>query len=166
MIRDFKGISPEIAKNSYIAPSAVVIGRVKISKKASLWPGSVLRGDVERIEVKEESNIQDGTVIHTSPEYPVLIDKGVTVGHGVILHGTQIKSSVLIGMGAILLDGSVVKKESIVAAGSLVPEGKILESGWLYMGTPAVKKRRLKDSEKAMIFKRAQEYVHLAGLDE
>ncbi|MEA3505945.1 MAG: gamma carbonic anhydrase family protein [Elusimicrobiota bacterium] len=166
MIRDFKGIFPEIAQNCYVAPSAVIIGRVKIAEKASVWPGSVLRGDVERIEIKEKSNIQDGAVIHTSPGYPVLIESGVTVGHRVILHGTHIKSSALIGMGAILLDGSVVNKESIVAAGSLVPEGKTVESGWLYMGTPAVKKRELKDSEKAMIFKRAQEYVQLAGLNE
>ncbi|MDA3793379.1 MAG: gamma carbonic anhydrase family protein [Elusimicrobia bacterium] len=164
MKKDYRAATPDIAKNTYIARSAAIIGRVKISEKSSIWPGAVIRGDIEQIEIKESSNIQDGVLIHTSPDFPVIIEKNVTVGHGAVLHGCKIKSNVLIGMGAILLDGAVVEEETIVAAGSLVPEGKILQSGWLYMGSPAVKKREINDTQKEMIIKRAQEYIELAGL--
>lgn len=164
MLKAFNGDSPVIEKNAYIAETAELIGRVTIKEGASVWPQSVLRGDVEEIRVGRRTNIQDGTIIHTNYNLPVIIGDGVTVGHRVVLHGCVLGAYCLIGMGAIILDGAVVPEWTLIAAGALVPERKKLESGLLYMGVPAKPVRKISDDEKELIRKRAEEYVYLSKM--
>ncbi|MGM0441182.1 MAG: gamma carbonic anhydrase family protein [Elusimicrobiota bacterium] len=159
----FKLHTPDTKSGLYVAPSAVIIGEVTLAQKSSVWPNSVLRGDVDKIVVGKRSNIQDGTVIHTSPELPVLVGNNVTIGHRAIIHGSKVKDNSLIGMGAILLDGSEVGENTIIAAGSVVPENKKLKSGKVYMGIPATVSRSITDQEKEMINDRAVEYEKLAA---
>jgi len=161
MIIEFNGISPQIDDAAYILPGAVLIGKVSIGSGSSIWPNTVLRGDVERIEIGHYSNIQDGSLIHTNYDLPVIIGERVTVGHGVILHGCSIASHCLIGMGSVILDGVRVNSHTIVAAGAVVPENKSLDSG-VYMGIPAEKIRDVSDKEKELIKTRSMEYVELA----
>jgi len=161
MIKAFNNILPEINDSAFIDREAQLIGDVRIGKCASVWPGAVLRGDVSHIIIGENSNIQDGVIIHTNINMPVLIGKNVTIGHGVILHGCSISDFCLIGMGAIILDQAQVGRYCIVAAGSVVPEGKSLDSG-VYMGIPAKKTREITDSERKLIEDRALEYIELS----
>ncbi len=163
MIKKFQDYTPQLPPSAYVAGEALLIGRVKLGEKSSIWPGAVLRGDVEEIIIGDKTNIQDGTVIHTNYDLPSLIGSSVTVGHNVVLHGCRVGEFCLVGMGAVLLDGSSIGEYGIVGAGSVVPEGKNLEGGFVYMGIPAVKKRRITDPEKELIKKRADEYVMLAG---
>ncbi|RME80775.1 MAG: gamma carbonic anhydrase family protein [Zetaproteobacteria bacterium] len=163
MLRAFAGCAPEVAASAWIAPSAEVIGRVRVGPEASVWPQAVLRGDLEPIEIGARSNIQDGTIAHTtSGAFPVRIYEDVTVGHRAILHGCEVGPRALIGMGAILMDGVVVEPDVIVAAGALVPEGKRLKSGWLYLGVPAKPIRPLTDEERTFLRESAAHYVQLA----
>ncbi len=158
----YKERMPVIDPSAYIAPGAAVIGKVSIGSRASVWPGAVLRGDVDEIKIGEDTNIQDGAMVHTNYNMPVLIGKGVSVGHGAILHGCSVSDFCLISIGAILLDGCRAEKYCIVASGAVVPQGKTLSGGYVYMGTPAVKKRKLKDSERELIRKNAQDYLRLS----
>ncbi len=155
-------LSPDSTRGLYVAGTAVLIGSVKLKSKSSVWPNCVLRGDVEKIVIGKRTNIQDAAIIHTSPGFPTVIGNDVTVGHGAIIHGTEIRDNSLIGMGAVLLDGCKIGKNTIVAAGAVVPENKRLKSGKVYMGTPAVAVRTITGKEKTMIKSRAVEYVHLA----
>lgn len=131
----------------YLAPNVSVIGDVTLEKGASLWYGVVVRGDQASIRVGEESNIQDNAVIHVSDDLPTVVGKGVTVGHGAILHGCTIEDNCLIGMGAILLNHCVVGEDSIVAAGAVVPERMVIPPRSLVMGTPAKIRRELTQEE-------------------
>ncbi|MFH1414580.1 MAG: gamma carbonic anhydrase family protein [Elusimicrobiota bacterium] len=158
MIKELGDRRPRISESVYIDETAQVIGDVILEKNVSVWSYVVLRGNVSRIQVCENSNIQDGTIIHTNYEMPTLIGKNVTVGHGAILHGCSIKDNCLIGMGAVLLDGCEIDEFSIIAASSLVPEGRRLSSG-VYMGTPAIKVRDINHEDRSLIEKRALEYV-------
>ncbi|SMF93653.1 Carbonic anhydrase or acetyltransferase, isoleucine patch superfamily [Methylomagnum ishizawai] len=153
-VQSFHGTEPKLGAGVYIAESAVVIGDVGLGKDVSIWPTSVVRGDVNLIEIGDETNIQDGSVLHvthrsaSNPEgHPLVIGNGVTVGHRVVLHGCRIGDLCLIGIGAIIMDGAVVEERVIVGAGTLVPPGKRLESGFLYVGAPAKQVRTLKDEE-------------------
>lgn len=153
-IQNFHGMAPRLGEGVYVAESAVVIGDVALGKDASIWPMTVVRGDVNHIEIGAETNIQDGCVLHvthrseTHPEgHPLLIGNGVTVGHKVVLHGCEIGDLCLVGIGAVIMDGAVVEERVIVGAGTLVPPGKRLESGFLYVGAPARQVRTLKDEE-------------------
>ena len=139
-IRPYKGIHPVLAEGVYIDESAVIIGDVHIGKDSSVWPLTVIRGDVNHCRIGERCNIQDGSVIHlsrTRPSnpngYPTILGDNVSIGHKVMLHGCTIGNNVLIGMGAIILDGAVIEDEVLVGAGSMVTQGKRLESGDLYM---------------------------------
>lgn len=150
-------------------PRATVIGEVTLGTDASVWPGAVVRGDVNRIAIGAATNIQDGSVLHVShrgehnPEGGALvIGARVTVGHTVILHACTIEDECLIGMGSIVLDRAVIQKHVLLGAGSLVPEGKTLESGWLYLGRPAKPVRRLTGEEIAYFNYSAEHYVKLA----
>ncbi len=163
MIKKFQNYTPELPLSAYVAEEALLIGKVRLGEHSSVWPGAVLRGDVEEIIIGNKTNIQDGTVIHTNYNLPSLVGSSVTVGHGVMLHGCSVKSFCLIGMGASLLDGSSIGEYGILGAGSVVPEGKDLEGGFVYMGIPAVKKRIVTADEKEFIKKRAEEYVLLGG---
>jgi carbonic anhydrase/acetyltransferase-like protein (isoleucine patch superfamily) len=157
---------PQLAESVYLHPSAQVIGDVHIGADSSIWCNTVLRGDVNRITIGHSSNIQDlsmGHVSHKSaskPEgSPLVIGNYVTIGHGVILHGCQIGDDCLIGMGSIVMDDVVVQPGCMVGAGSLVGPGKLLESGYLYIGRPAVKVRPLTDKEVAFLRYSAEHYV-------
>lgn len=149
-----------MAESAYIEESAQVIGDVTIGEDSSVWFNGVVRGDVNHIRIGARSNIQDGSVVHvTHKTHPTVIEDDVTIGHSVTVHGCTIKSRVLIGMGAIILDGAIVEPDCVIAAGALVAEGVTIPSGWLAMGLPAKPVRELTDDEKAMLIKSAQNYV-------
>ncbi len=162
MRRTFQEASPKIHPTAFVHDSAEIIGRVVIEKDASIWPGVVLRGDIEPITIGEQSNVQDGAIAHTTRGIPAVLGKGVTIGHGAILHGTRIGDYSLIGMGAILLDGSVIGEECLVAAGALVPERAHIPPRSLVLGVPGKVTRTLKSEEIAELHKRAQDYVRYA----
>jgi carbonic anhydrase/acetyltransferase-like protein (isoleucine patch superfamily) len=161
--------APTLDAGAWVHPRATVIGEVSLGRDASVWPGAVIRGDVNSIAIGEASNIQDNSVLHVSHKTPanpaggpLIIGARVTVGHTVILHACTIGDECLIGMGSILLDRAVVEKHVLLGAGSLVPEGKILESGYLYLGRPAKMVRALTEEEIAYFSYSAQHYVALA----
>jgi len=168
MIRDFRDKSPNIGTGSYIDASAVVIGDVVLGKNCSVWPMTVIRGDINRIRIGDNTNIQDGSVLHVthrgeySPDGAELhIGNEVTVGHKVLLHGCRIGDRCLIGMGSIVADNAQVEDQVIIGSGSLVPPGKRLESGYLYFGNPVVQKRALSAREIEYLVYVAQHYVSL-----
>jgi carbonic anhydrase/acetyltransferase-like protein (isoleucine patch superfamily) len=163
------GIAPQLAPGAWVHPRATVIGEVSLGADASVWPGAVIRGDVNGIRIGDASNIQDGSVLHVSHKTPanpaggpLVVGARVTVGHTVILHACTIEDECLIGMGSIVLDRAVVRKHVLLGAGSLVPEGKVLESGYLYLGRPANQVRLLTDEEIAYFDYSARHYVALA----
>lgn len=165
-IRSYKGISPQIGQGVYIDTSSVLVGDIKIGDDSSVWPLVAARGDVNHIHIGDRTNIQDGSVLHVThknaenPEgYPLLIGNDVTIGHKVMLHGCTIKDRVLVGMGAIVLDGVIVEQDVMIGAGSLVPPNKVLESGYLYVGSPVTQARPLNDKERAFLQKSADNYV-------
>lgn len=165
-MRAYQNHRPNLSEGVYIDPDATVIGQVHLGEDVSIWPRAVLRGDVNTIHVGARSNIQDGCICHVTHDgpytpggYPLVIGEDVTVGHGAILHGATIEARTLIGMGAIVLDGAVVQSEVMVGAGALVSPGKKLESGYLYVGKPAVKARRLTDREIESLSYSAAHYV-------
>ena len=167
-VRPFEGQYPVVGKDVWIDPSAVVIGDVAIADGASLWPGVVARGDINRIRIGERTNIQDGSVLHVTHDsrfapggYATLVGADVTVGHRVILHGCEIGHHCLIGMGATIMDGAVVEPHVMVGAGSLVTSGKALDSGYLYVGAPVRRIRELTRQELDYLDYSAASYVQL-----
>ncbi len=167
-VRRFLQTTPTIGANTYIDETAVVIGDVTIGDDTSIWPFASVRGDVQKITIGHRTSIQDGCVLHVThdSEYhpggaPLLIGNDVTVGHKVTLHACTISDLCIIGMGAIILDNALVEPEVIVGAGTLVPPGKILESGFLWLGSPCVKKRPLTAQELSFIRYSAKSYVKL-----
>ncbi len=154
------GHTPKVDPSVYLAPSAYVIGDVEIGEQSSVWFGTVIRGDVHRIRIGRRTNIQDLSMVHVfEGKFPTTLEDDVTVGHNVVLHGCHIKSRVLVGIGAIVLDGVVVESNTVIAAGSLIPPGMHVPSGVLMMGQPAKPKRDLKPEELDWILKSAQAYV-------
>ncbi|MDP1926455.1 MAG: gamma carbonic anhydrase family protein [Thiobacillus sp.] len=163
------GMHPQLASGTWVHPRATVIGEVALGVDASVWPGAVIRGDVNSITIGDATNIQDGSVLHVSHKTPanpaggaLVIGARVTVGHLVILHACTIGDECLIGMGSIVLDRAVIQRHVLLGAGSLVPEGKVLESGHLYLGRPAKQVRPLSDEEMAYFDYSARHYVALA----
>lgn len=159
---------PDIAAGAWVHSSAVVIGKVSLATDVSVWPCAVIRGDVKHISIGRRSNVQDGAVVHAThaslynPDgYATNIGEDVTVGHNAILHGCTLGNRVLVGMGATVLDGSVVPDEVVIAAGALVPMNKTLQSGYLYMGSPAKPVRQLSDKEKQFLSYSAEYYNYL-----
>ena len=160
MIRSYRGRTPQIPVSAYIDPDAVIIGDVTIGELSSVWPGVVIRGDVNWIRIGARTNIQDGSVLHVMKDtHPLVLGDAVTIGHGVILHGCTIESSVLIGMGSILLNGAKIGSGSIVAAGTLVPEGAVVPPGSLFMGHPGKLRRALTPEDQASIEAYAARYI-------
>jgi len=158
-IRPFKGRFPEIAASVYIDPAAVVIGDVVIGEESSVWPMTVIRGDVHYIRIGKRTNIQDGSVLHVmKDQYPLILGDEVTVGHSVTLHGCTIHSHVLVGMGCIILNGAVIGEHSIIAAGSLITEGTVISAGSLVMGLPGKVKRELTEMDRESIGQYATRY--------
>ncbi|NIZ19677.1 gamma carbonic anhydrase family protein [Entomospira culicis] len=137
MIYQLADKRPSLAEHSFIAPSADVIGDVRIAGDVSIWFNVTLRGDDNYIEIGEGSNVQDNTVVHVAHEFPTIIGKEVTIGHGAIIHGCTIEDHCLIAMGAIILNGATIGAGSIVAAGAMVGEGKVIPPNSLVAGVPA-----------------------------
>ena len=146
----------------WIAPTAVVIGKVSLGKNASVWWHSVLRGDDEPITVGDGSNIQDGCVLHTDPGYPLIVGAGVTVGHMVALHGCTIGDGSLIGIGAVILTGATIGRDCLIGARALVPEGKAIPDNSLVMGAPGKVVREVTPAHVARMRESAEQYVRNA----
>ena len=170
-IRDFQSKSPEIASSAYIDEAALVIGDVSIGADSSVWPMTVIRGDVHSIKIGERTNIQDASVCHVTHDgeyspggFPLTVGDDVTVGHRVLLHACTVGDLCLIGMAATIMDGAVVEDKVIVGAGSLVPTGKTLESGYLYVGSPVKRVRKLNEKELAFLKYSAEHYSKLKDL--
>ncbi len=155
-------LSPQLAPDSWVAPSADLIGDVRLGARASIWFGAVIRADNTPILIGEESNIQDGAIGHSDPGVPLTIGARVTVGHQAILHGCTIADDCLIGMGARILNGAVLDSECLVGAGALVTEGKRFEGGSLIVGNPARVVRQLTDAEKGALRLSAAHYADKA----
>lgn len=147
---------------SWIAPTAAVIGKVRLDAGASVWFSAVLRGDNELIHIGENSNVQDGTVMHTDMGWPLTLGKGVTVGHNAMLHGCTVGDHSLIGIGAVILNGATIGKHCIIGANSLIPEGKDIPDGSLVVGSPGKVIRELTEQQKSMLEANAAHYVHNA----
>jgi len=159
-IRSYKGHVPQIAPSAYIDEAAVVIGDVVIGEDSSVWPCAVIRGDVHYIRIGARTNIQDGSVLHVMKDlYPLILGDGVTVGHGVTLHGCTIESRCLIGMGSVILNNVKIGAGSIVAAGTLLPEGMQVPAGSLVMGHPGKVRRPTTPEELDSIDQYAARYV-------
>lgn len=164
MIRPLGRIRPVVSPTAFVHPSAEVIGRVTLGAGASVWPGAVLRGDIEKISIGAGSNVQDNAVVHTDRGVPAVVGRNVTVGHGAILHSCRIADGALIGMGAVVLGNAVVGRGALVGAGSVVPPGARIPPGHLALGTPARSVRPLRRREISDISKNALRYLRLAAL--
>ena len=159
MIYDLEKNVPEINADSWIAPNTIIIGKVKLEKNSSIWFNAVLRGDIEKIVIGENSNIQDGSVLHTDPGYPLTVGKGVTVGHMVMLHGCEISDDTLIGIGSTILNKAKIGKNCIIGANTLVTENKVIPDNSLVLGSPGKVIRKVTDDEIKVICENAKHYV-------
>src|SRR5688572_31516683 len=162
MIRSFANKSPVIHESVFVAESAIIIGDVEIGEDASVWFGSVIRGDVNYIRIGARTNIQDMTMVHVSSStHPTILEEEITVGHRVTLHGCHVERQCLIGIGSILLDGVRIGAQSLVAAGSLLTPGTQIPPRSLVMGAQAKVKRELTDDEVAGLDRSWRNYVEL-----
>lgn len=167
-IRTYQQFTPQLGERVFVDASAVVLGDVEIGTDSSVWPLVVIRGDMHSIRIGERSSVQDGSVLHIThagpfnPKgFPLNIGDEVTIGHNVTLHGCSLGNRILVGMGSIIMDGAVVQDEVVIGAGSLVPPGKVLESGYLYVGSPVKQARPLTDKERSYFSYSAANYVRL-----
>lgn len=175
-LRTYRGVAPKPGARVYVDPAATVIGDVELGDDVSIWPGAVLRGDVERIRVGARSNVQDGAVLHVTHDgpytpggFPCLVGEDVTIGHAAVIHACTLGDCCLIGMHATVMDGAVVERHAFVGAGALVAPGKVVGEGELWIGNPARCARRLSDTEIEALHYSAAHYVelkneYLAGL--
>lgn len=154
--------TPRIDASAWIAPNATVIGDVRLAAHASVWWNCVLRGDNDPITVGENSNVQDGSILHTDEGIPLTIGRDVTVGHMVMLHGCTIGDGTLIGMGAIVLNSVVIGKNCLIGAGALIPEGKVIPDNSLVVGSPGRVVHELTEKHIARIAHSAEHYVNNA----
>jgi carbonic anhydrase/acetyltransferase-like protein (isoleucine patch superfamily) len=158
-----RGKSPyKIDASVFIAKTATVVGEVAIGKSSSVWFSAVVRGDIAPVVIGEESNIQDGAVLHVGHGFPCLLGNRVTVGHGAIVHGATVKDDAMIGIGAIVLNGAVVGEGSLVAAGSVVTEDTVIPPGSLVMGIPGRPVRPVTDEQRGYIRTAAENYIRYA----
>lgn len=150
---------PQIDDTAWVAPTATVIGRVRLGEQVSIWYGAVIRGDLEDIGIGAGTNIQDGCVLHADPGFELQVGSGVSVGHNAILHGCTIGDDVLVGMGATVLNGAVIGEGSLIAANALIPEGMKIPPGSLVAGVPGKVRRELGDAERDRIKLNATVYL-------
>ncbi len=167
-LRPFLDKTPTLGERVYIDEACIVIGDVQIGDDASIWPGTVIRGDVNYVRIGARTNVQDGTIIHVSHDsdynkggFPTLIGEGVTVGHGCIIHACTIGDYCLIGMGACILDGAVIEPNAFIAAGAVIGPGKRVKSGQLWAGNPARLMRELTDKDIEGLRYSADHYVRV-----
>lgn len=160
---------PVIDSSAYIDEAATIIGKVSIGANSSVWPNAVIRGDVNEIQIGKNTNIQDGSILHCTHDgpytpggKPLIIGDNNTIGHLVMLHAATIRDYCLIGMNATLLDGCIIESQTFIGAGSLVPPGKHLESGYLWLGQPVKKIRKLTPDELDNLEYSAKHYAYLA----
>ncbi|MDY6841421.1 MAG: gamma carbonic anhydrase family protein [Pseudomonadota bacterium] len=156
--------TPELeGEGHFVADNASVIGRVRLMEKASVWFNAVIRGDNELITIGPETNVQDGSVLHTDPGMPLTLGRGVTVGHQAMLHGCEIGDYSLIGINAVVLNGAKIGKHCLIGANALIPEGMEVPDGSMVVGSPGKIKRELNDNQKKMLEMSAQHYVQNAA---
>lgn len=168
-LRPYKGTVPTLGNNVYIDPMATVIGDTVLGDDVSVWPFTVIRGDVNFIRIGARTNVQDGAVVHVSHDGPhasrggfaTVIGEDVTIGHKAVIHACRIEDACLIGMGAIVLDGAVVRKHGFVGAGALVSPGKEVGPGELWLGNPAKKVRMLSEAEIEGLYYSARHYMRM-----
>ena len=155
--------APKIDDDAFVAPTAVIVGAVTMGPQASIWYGAVARADHETIEIGEKSNVQDGCTLHSDPGFPLLIGRGVTVGHNVVLHGARVDDDVLVGMGSVVMNGAHIASGSIVAAGAVVTQGKTFPPRSVIAGIPAKVVREATDDDLAHIRGNAASYYDRLG---
>ncbi|MFE6281511.1 gamma carbonic anhydrase family protein [Streptomyces sp. NPDC057877] len=163
LITGIGGKEPKVDAEAFVAPTASVIGDVTLHAGASVWYGAVLRGDVERISVGANSNVQDNCTLHADPGFPVTVGERVSIGHNAVVHGATVEDDCLIGMGATVLNGAVIGAGSLVAAQALVPQGMRVPPGSLVAGVPAKVKRELTEEEREGVSLNGTMYAALAG---
>ena len=161
MLIEYKGKTPEISPEAFVADTASVIGQVKVGKDSSVWFGAVIRGDNEPITIGEGTSIQDNCVLHTEAGHPLTIGNNCTVGHSAIVHCTSVGDNCMIGMGAILLDGAVIGNNCIIGAGAVVKENAVVPDGTMMVGVPAKPVRELGEEQLAFL-KKTSPYVALS----
>ena len=172
-IRNLGNHTPSIHASAYVDPTALVIGQVTLGAQSSIWPMTVVRGDINVISIGERTNIQDGSILHVTHDgefspggAKLTVGNDVTVGHSVILHACTLKDTCLIGIGSVVLDNAIVHSHTMIGAGSLVTSGKELEGGYLWMGRPAKKIRELNDREIEYLSYSAKHYVKVKELHQ
>ena len=159
MIRNYRGATPQVAPSAYVDPSAQVIGKVVVGERSTIWPCAVVRGDTDRIEIGEETNIQDGSILHTDEGIVLKIGNRVTVGHAAVLHACVLEDACMIGIGATVLNNARIGHGAVVAAGALVPEGMEIPAGMLAMGVPAKVRREVTPEERERFQSGVDHYV-------
>nr|WP_241094937.1 gamma carbonic anhydrase family protein [Marinicauda algicola] len=161
-IYELDGERPDIEADAWVAPTAVLVGKVILKARASVWFGAVLRGDNEPITIGEDSNVQDNTVMHTDPAFPLTIGKGVTIGHQAMLHGCTVGDYSLIGIGATVMNGAKIGRHCIIGAHALITEGKEIPDGSIVMGAPGKVVKPVPEGTQEMLKASAEHYVENA----
>ena len=160
---EINGSSPSVHERAWVAPGAVLSGAVTVGEESGIWYTCVLRADMEPITIGARSNVQDGTVVHTDPGFPVTIGDGVTIGHRAVVHGCTLDDDVLVGMGAVVMNGVRVGAGSLIAAGAVLTQGMQVPPGSLVAGVPGKVRREVSGDERNTIDLSAAAYVHFAG---
>jgi carbonic anhydrase/acetyltransferase-like protein (isoleucine patch superfamily) len=157
---ELEGLTPQIAEDAYVAPTACLIGDVRLGAQSSVWFGAVLRGDNEPITIGAGSNVQDNSVLHADPGFPLVLEENVTVGHLVMLHGCRVGSGSLVGIGAVVLNGARIGRNCIISAKALVPEGLEVPDNSIVRGVPGRIVGEVAEKHLAMMARAAQSYQH------
>jgi carbonic anhydrase/acetyltransferase-like protein (isoleucine patch superfamily) len=164
VIRALGADAPHLGDGAHVDATAVVIGAVRLGARASVWPQAVIRGDTDRISVGDETNVQDGAVLHADAGVPCTVGARVTIGHRAVVHGCTVEDEALVGMGAIVMNGARIGTGSIVGAGALVPEGMEVPAGSMVLGVPARVVRLTTDAEREAVRRSAAHYVAMIGV--